>query len=69
MHRDLRGLSSSWNANKSNPPPRIHPLMQHPDHLNGIRVFSKINNMPSAGHSTASGQNIRGAAGDCGAIR
>jgi len=43
--------------------------MQDPDHLNGIRIFSEINNMPSGGHPAASGQNIRGAAGYCGAIR
>jgi hypothetical protein len=43
--------------------------MQHPDHLDGIRIFSKIDNMPSAGCPTASGQNIRGAAGGCGSIR
>jgi hypothetical protein len=43
--------------------------MQHPDHLNGIRIFSEINNMPPAGHPAASGQNILGTAGNCGAIR
>ena len=53
LHQPAPPARVGWvQTHHSNPPPHIHPLMQHPDHLEGFRAFPEIDHMPT-GHGPA----------------